>query len=132
MTLSRSVRFVVAGGTNTIVGLVLFPAVDTVLRPFAVPYLATLVLCHFMVVTQSYYLGRIFVFRSTRKPLWEYVLFSVFQWAYLIANMIALPALVAMTGRDPRIVQVGISFIAMIGSYLWQARVVFKTAAYEQ
>jgi putative flippase GtrA len=129
MTLNRSsVRFAAAGAVNTAIGLLLFPVMDTILRPFAVPYLATLVLCHIIAVTQSYYLGRVFVFRSNQKLLWEYVLFSAFQWAYLLANMIVLPTIVMMSGRDPRVVQVGISLVAMICSYVWQAQVVFRRA----
>jgi len=122
----RPIRFLAAGAVNTAVGAVLFPVLDTVLTPVGVPYLVTLVLCHFFSVTQSYFLNRIFVFRSNQKFLGPYVLFSAFQWSYLLANLIALPALVAVSGLDRRIVQVGITLAAAICSYLWQTYVVFS------
>ena len=122
----RSHRFVIAGIFNTGIGLVLFPLAQTFLGPLGIHYLITLVGCHFVSVTLSYVIGRYYVFRSEGPALRQYAFFSIFYWGYLLFNLMSLPAIVEFFGYDPRIVQFGISIVAMIFSYLWQKHIVFR------
>lgn len=124
----RSHRFVVAGLFNTAVGLTLFPVAQTFLGPLGVHYLITLVGCHLASVTLSYFIGRYYVFHSEGPALRQYAFFSVFYWGYLVFNLMILPVLVEFSEFDPRVIQFGISLVAMISSYLWQKHIVFRGA----
>ena len=119
-------RFLFAGGLNTASGLFLYPILQTLIGPFGVNYMVTLVVCNFAAILQAYALGRWFVFNSRQKPFLEFVFFSAFQWAYFALNLALLPAIVSLWKLDPRIAQFGISLVAMVFSYFWQSRVVFK------
>jgi len=119
-------RFLLAGAVNTGVGLFLFPIMQTLLEPFHIHYIGTLVACHLISVCFAYAMSRWYVFRSKQKPFWEFIFFSTFQWAYFAFNLAALPFLVHTLDADPRVAQFCISLVAMVCSYIWQSHVVFR------
>ncbi|OIQ92743.1 GtrA-like protein [mine drainage metagenome] len=126
LLLGQGARFLLASVANTLLGLGLFPVLQTVLQPYGVHYLITLAICHFVAVSQAYLLGRYFVFRSKGQHFWEYLLFSSYQWGYFAVNVVLLPLLIHVTGWDSRIVQFLITLVSAVLSFLWQRYVVFR------
>jgi len=119
-------RYAMIGGVNTVLGLSLFPILQTVLGPLGIHYLVTLCLAQLVCVSTSFYMLRRFVFHAPTASLAQFLVHSAFYWVYLLFNLALLPLIVTASHSDPRLVQFLISVIAMVLAYIWQTRIVFK------
>ncbi len=61
------VRFLAAGGANTVFGLLIFPVLLLVLGPIGFHYMVVLVICQALAVTFAYGTYKTYVFRNSRK-----------------------------------------------------------------
>jgi len=122
-----TVRYVLVGGTNTVIGISLFPILQTFLGPTGIPYLLTLCLSQVICVSLSFFMLRYWVFQVKSATFVQYLLHSSFYWVYFLVNLAALPLIVDKTKADPRLVQLFLSLIAMTLAFVWQKRFVFKS-----
>jgi putative flippase GtrA len=118
-------RYGLAGLFNTATGWLLFPAVYTIFPKW---YVATLILCNVVTVTQSYVLSAYFVFRGSRKNFHAYAMHSGLYWFALVVSIVVVPVAKELFGIDPRITFFLFCATMVPVGYLWQKFVVFKSA----
>lgn len=121
-------RYLLVGGMNTVVGLSLFPALQTLLGPLGIHYLITLCVSQLICVSLSFFMLRYWVFRVQNTSFVQYLLHSSFYWTYFLINLVTLPLVVDTTKGDPRVIQFFLSLIAMTLAFIWQKRFVFKNS----
>jgi len=125
--IKKKLRFLIAGGLNTLVGLGFFPLVYIALKPFEIHYLATLVLSQIFCITFSYLTNKALVFRTKGNYAKEYARFIVFHGGYLMVNLIALPVMVEFFKLGPIIAQALFAILVIITSYTWHSKVTFRS-----
>ena len=122
----RPLRFLVAGGINTALGLAFYP-----LLLWAVPWLRT----HYMValaVAQAvclcfaFTLHKLAVFRTRGNMLREFAHFASFYLFNYAVKWAALPLLVEGAEVPPAVAQTGFTLALIVGSYFWHSRVTFR------
>lgn len=126
---ARPLRFVLAGGVNTLFGLSIFPLIR-----WAVPYLHThyqiaLLVAQGISLCFAYTTYKLTVFRTraTRSAIArEMGAFSIFYLIAAVINWAVLPVLVEHLGLGPNIAQTGFSVLLMISSYVWHSRLTFR------
>ncbi|MBB6427280.1 GtrA family protein [Sphingopyxis sp. JAI128] len=126
--LNRPLRFLIAGGVNTVFGLAFYP-----LLLWSVPYLHT----HYMIalgIAQAvclcfaFAIYKLAVFRTRGNVLREFGVFSGFYLFNYAANWVALPVLVELAGVSPVYGQLAFTFVLIVTSWLWHSRVTFRSA----
>lgn len=125
----RPLRYVLAGGMNTLFGLSIFPLIR-----WAVPFLHThyqvaLLVAQVISLCFAYGSYKLTVFRTRGGNVArEMGAFSVFYIIAAAVNWVALPLLVERLGLGPNIAQTGFSVLLMISSYFWHSRLTFRPA----
>lgn len=119
------VRFVVAGGLNTLVGLAMFPVLYYALGWLALHYVIILLIAQAASTTFSFLTNKLLVFRTQGHYLNEYGKFMTFHIVHLGLNLIALPLLVEFGGLYPVVAQFLYSFVVIVTSYFWYSRITF-------
>lgn len=119
------VRFLLAGGLNTLVGLAIFPLLMWSLRPLHIHYMAVLLLGQVVSIVFAYATQKAFVFRTRGDHAGEFLRFSSFYLGYFAFNAAALPALVEIGHANPIIAQFCISLGVVVCSYFWHSRITF-------
>lgn len=126
------VRFLVAGGMNTVFGLVIFPVLLLLLEPRGVHYMVVFVICQVLAITFAYATHKFYVFRTYGNYLSEYVKFATYYVGYFIAILISLPFLVEVLHIHPIIAQFILSVAVIITSYFWHSRITFLPRELDQ
>lgn len=125
----RPLRYVLAGGMNTLFGLSIFPLIR-----WAVPFLHThyqvaLLVAQVISLCFAYGSYKLTVFRTRGgNVVREMGAFSVFYVIAAAVNWVALPVMVERLGLGPNIAQTGFSVLLMISSYFWHSRLTFRPA----
>lgn len=124
----RTLRFLVAGGVNTGLGLTFYP-----LLLWAVPFLRThymtaLAIAQVVCLCFAYLIYKFGVFRTRGNVVREFGTFSSFYLLNYAANWIALPLLVETGGVHPIIAQSVFTVAVIVGSYFWHTRLTFKNS----
>lgn len=124
----QTVRFLIVGGLNTLLGLGVFPLlylVFPILRPhyFQLMFMSWAICVSFSFVTMKY-----LVFRSFGDSWNQYARFVSFHFATLMLNIAALPLILANTGWNPVRAQLLFSATVVVLSYFWNSRVTFVPA----
>ncbi len=119
------IRFLFAGGLNTIVGLALFPLLMFVFDGRGVHYLVVLVISGLIGINFAFLTSKYFVFRTKGNLLKEYTKFVSFYLLYLIINLFALPVLVNFFDLSPIWAQFLFVMTTFIASWLWHSRITF-------
>lgn len=122
----KKIRFLIAGGLNTLVGLSIYPLLYLALTPFGVGYFKVLFLSQIPSVTFSFITNKYFVFKSKGNVKQEYLKFFSFYGFYFLLNLIALPILVELLRIEPIISQALFSVAIILTSYFWHNMVTFK------
>ncbi|MDR3489636.1 MAG: GtrA family protein [Bradyrhizobium sp.] len=120
------VRFVFAGGLNTVFGLIIFPSLYVILAPLAVHYEVVLMLSLVLSVVFSFATTKYFVFRTHGNALGEFVRFSTFHVINGTLNLLALPILVEVAFLHPVWAQLIFATVVMVSSYFWHSRISFR------
>lgn len=119
-------RFLVVGGVNTLVGIVMYPLLYELLVPMRAHYNWLLVLSQIICITNSYFTNKYWVFKIKTGGLWQYLKFTAYYNLIFLVNLGLLPLLVAMLQVSPAKIQVVINILLAIGSYFWHACLTFK------
>lgn len=122
----KKLRFLIAGGLNTLVGLSLYPILYFALKPFGVGYIQVLLLAQIICITFSFVSNKYFVFKTKGNIKKEYVKFFIFYGFYLLLNLASLPFLVEMLGMAPIIAQTLFSIAIIVSSYFWHNFITFR------
>ena len=122
----KKVRFLIAGGVNTMVGLSVYPILFILLKPFGFGYMEVLFLAQVICITFSFISNKYFVFKTKGNIKKEYVKFFVFYGFYLALNVIFLPVMVEMIKITPIVAQTLFSIAIIVTSYFWHNFITFK------
>lgn len=116
---AESVRFVLVGGINTLVGYGLFTLLQLTIGP-TIGYLGSLYLSYVMSTGLAFVLHRRFTFRvsGTGNVVVDFVRFVGVYGVSLLVNTIALPLLVEAVGMNPLVAQAIIVLVMTISTYL--------------
>lgn len=124
----RPLRFLIAGGINTALGLSFYPFLLWAVPFFRIHYLAALAISQTVCLCFAYATYKFGVFRTEGNVAREFGFFSGFYLFNYAANWALLPLLVEVGGVHPSIAQIGFNLAVIIGSYFWHSRVTFRTA----
>ena len=122
----KKLRFLVAGGLNTVVGLAAYPFFYWLAIPYKIHYLLILTVTQVFCVTFSYVTNKWLVFRTQGNYLREYLKFTVFHLTYFVINLMALPTMVEFGRINPVIAQSVFAVLVIISSYVWHSRITFR------
>lgn len=120
------VRFVLAGGVNTLFGLAIYPLLLWLVEPLHRRYMLGLVVAQALSLCVAFAVYKLTVFRTRSGALGEFARFLPFYLAVYAINWLALPLLVDAMRLDPVVAQFGFSIVAMIGGYAWHSRITFR------
>ena len=121
----KKVRYLMAGGLNTAVGLGMYPFLYIAIgKHFG--YMGILVISQIICVTFSFFVNKFFVFRTKGNISAEYLKFFTFHLAYLILNILGLPIMVELLDMNPIIAQTIFAMCIAITSYFWHNIITFK------
>lgn len=121
------VRFLLAGGLNTAIGLAVYPALYFLAGPLRFHYLTILVISQVVCVSFAFVTSKFLVFQTSGNYLRESGKFLTFHLAYFLVNLAALPALVEFAGMNPVWAQTLFAVLVIVTSYFWHSRITFST-----
>ncbi|WP_239453255.1 MULTISPECIES: GtrA family protein [Microbacterium] len=107
------------GGTNTVVGFLLFAAFESwIFRDVPYGYLISLVLSYAIAIVLAFFLYRRFVFRVSGNVVTDFVRFVSVYALSIGINFLALPALVEIGGVPPIIAQAVVLVCTTVVSFV--------------
>lgn len=118
-------RFLFAGGVNTLFGLAAFPALYYFFKDYHLHYLFILVLTQIISVFFSYMTSKFLVFKTKGNYLSEFLKFSTFYSLYFVLNLIILPLAVEVLDISPVTSQTTFAILIIISSYFWHSQITF-------
>jgi putative flippase GtrA len=121
----EKVRFVLAGGWNTVVGCVVFAVLHFLLAE-KIHYLVIAVLSHLISVFNAWFTHRTFVFKSSAEMLPEYLRFNLSMLLTLLFQVGALWLAVGILGLHPILSQTCIVVLAAALSYVIHSNFSFQ------
>lgn len=111
------VRFLVIGGVNTVVGYGLFVFVQRLIGDH-VSYFGSVLIAHLGASLLAFFLYRHWVFRVRGNLIVDFLRFQLVYVAPLLANLLALPFLVAVAGINVYVAQAMIVVVTSVVSYV--------------
>jgi phosphoglycerol transferase len=111
------VRFLVTGGINTVVGYLLFAAIQFLLGRY-VGYIGSVLLSHLLASTVAFILYRRVVFRVRGSVILDFFRFQTIYALPLLINILALPFLVEVLGWNVYIAQAVVMGVTVTLTYL--------------
>ena len=123
---SRPLRFLVAGGLNTVFGLAIYPLLLWSSDWLHHHYMVALVIAQALGLSFAFMTYKVGVFRARGDVARQFGVFSSFYLFNYVVNWAALPFLVEIVGIPPMIAQLIFAAILMVGSYFWHSRVTFR------
>lgn len=122
----QKLRFVLAGGLNTLVGLAAFPALYFLLQPQTLGYMVILTISQALCIGFSYLTNKFLVFRTSGDYVGESLRFAAFHLGYFILNLVVLRFCVESFGFSPVPSQLSFAVLVIITSYIWHSRITFS------
>jgi len=122
----KKIRFLIAGGVNTLVGFLVYPLLYLALSPIGFGYIQILLAAQIPCITFSFATNKYFVFRTKGNLKKEYLKFIVFYAVILLINLIFLPILVEIFGVSPIISQTLFVALTIVTSFFWHNFITFK------
>ena len=123
----RPLRFILAGGINTIFGLSVYPLLLWLIPYFRREYLVALLIAQGLSLCFAFLVYKFTVFRTRNGALGEFGRFVPFYLFNYAINFAMLPILVRGAGIPPVIAQLLFSVALMIGSYFWHSHITFSS-----
>lgn len=120
------IRFLLAGGVNTLFGLACFPILYIVFKDLNFHYLYILILSQLSCILFSYITNKFFVFQTSKNYINEFSKFASFYLIFSIVNIFYLPFMVEFIKMTPVISQLFFSVIIILSSYFWHKHISFK------
>lgn len=124
----RQLRFLIAGGLNTFVGLTFYPLLLWAVPLMRLHYLVALGVSQVTCLLFAYVTYKYGVFRTQGNVAREFGAFSGFYLFNYAANWAILPLLVETAGAHPSVVQTGFNLVVIATSWFWHSRVTFRAA----
>lgn len=109
-------RFLVTGATNTIIGYLLFVAVQFLIGK-QVTYIGSLLIAHLLASLVAFVLYRKFVFRASGNVIGQFLRFQTVYIVPLMVNVLLLPTLVVAFSLNVYLAQAVASVTIAAGSY---------------
>ena len=122
----RPLRFLVAGGINTLFGVGIYPILIWTFPTFHRHYLLALATAQITSLVFAYLVYKIGVFRTRANLIRELSTFASFYMINYAANWIALPLMVEVAHIPPVVSQLFFNVVLITGSYFWHSRLTFK------
>lgn len=122
----KPLRFLVAGGVNTLFGFAIYPLLLWSSAWLHRHYLVGLAIAQAISLAFAFTLYKLTVFRTEANvlnELWKFLSFYLVNYAL---NWVALPVIVEVVGLSPIVAQIGFTIALVIGSYFWHSRVTFR------
>jgi putative flippase GtrA len=123
----QKVRYLLAGGLNTAVGLGIYPALYFGLAWLQLHYLVVLGASQVFSIGFAYLTNKFLVFRTKGNYVSETLKFIAFHLAYFLLNLVVLRFLVEHLQIPPVWGQLGFAVLIIITSYLWHSKITFST-----
>jgi len=123
---NKKLRFLIAGGVNTLVGLSIYPILYLILEPIGIGYIKILLLAQVITITFSFITSKYFVFKTKGNSHKEYIKFFIFYGFYGALNLLCLPFFVEVLKITPIISQALFSIAIIVTSYFWHNFITFK------
>lgn len=123
----RPLRFLVAGGINTIFGVGIYPILIWTIPLFQHHYLVALATAQVTSLVFAYFVYKIGVFRTRANLIRELSTFTSFYLINYAANWVALPLMVEVAHIRPVVSQLFFNVVLITGSYFWHSRLTFKS-----
>lgn len=120
-------RFVLAGGLNTLFGLATFPILMWVFSSRAIHYLIILTIAQALSIGFAFLTNKFLVFRTRGNLAPEFLKFCTFHLGYFLANLAVLPLLVEVFAIPPIWAQFLFAGCVIVTSYFWHSRITFQT-----
>ncbi len=127
MSIPRHVRFLLAGGVNTALGLSLYPLLLWTVPWLHDHYLVALGIAQVVCLVFAFATYKVGVFRTKGFAAREFGAFSTYYMLNYAANWAALPALVEIGGIHPVIAQPLFVMVLVAGSWFWHSRITFRS-----
>lgn len=124
--MARPLRFLVAGGVNTAVGLAFYPLLLWAVPLLRTHYLIALLIAQGCCLCFAYATYKFGVFHTRGNVLREFATFSSYYLFNYAANWAALPVAVELVGIHPVLAQTGFTVLLVIGSWFWHNHVTFR------
>ena len=122
----RPLRFLIAGGLNTLVGLSFYPLLLWAVPILRVHYMIALGISQIVCLCFAYVTYKFGVFRTRGNVAREFSTFASFYLINYLANWIALPLMVEAGGVHPIIGQSVFTLTIIVGSYFWHSKLTFR------
>lgn len=123
----REIRFLLVGGTNTLIGLAAYAVLYT-LWGRQIHYLGALVLAYAVGISIGFWLQRRLVFRVTGSVLLDFARYTGVQAIMLSVNAVLLPLLVEKAGVPALPAQVVAQGVMVVVTYLCHSLFSFRRA----
>ena len=129
----RQIRFLMAGGINTLFGLAVYPLLLWSLPAFHRHYLVALLIAQGICTIIAFITYKLGVFRNGSDAVMREIgAFSSFYIANYAVNLAVLPVLVEWGRLSPIVAQLGFSAVVMVASYFWHSLITFRSAEQPQ
>ncbi len=126
----KRLRFIVAGGINTVIGLSFFPMLLIIYPWFYKNYMIALIISQIICTIIAFFIYKTLVFRTRGQSIFrEFYTFVSFYFVNYVMNIVALPALVKGLRISPIYAQPGFTVALIVGSYFWHSHITFKSGA---
>ena len=122
---SPEARYVIAGGYNTAVGILLYLFFFGVLGE-RFHYMLLLTANYILGTLNGYLAYKLFVFKTSSGHLAEYLRFNVVHLAGIAVNYAALPILVELAGLTPFLAQGLIIMMLIVTGFVFHKRFTFR------
>lgn len=122
-------RFLVAGGINTLVGNAIFPLIIWLSPWLHQRYMIALLIAQATSLVFAYGNYKLTVFQTRGNVVREFARFSAFYLPMFALNYLMLPFLVEVAKIDRIIAQLGFGAVVVVASYFWNRRFTFRKRA---
>jgi putative flippase GtrA len=121
------IRFILAGGINTLVGISIYPMLFFIAAPLKLHYITILIICQLLCVIIAFLTNKLMVFRTSGNYIREFVKFASFHLTYFAVNLVTLPILVELVCIKPVLAQTMLASFVIITSYFWHSQITFSS-----
>ena len=122
---STVIKYLLAGGYNTLFGFVLFSGLYLLLES-QVHYILIAIASQVIAITNSFLVYRFFVFKSTGNIIHEYFRIYVVYGISFVLGLLLLALLVELAGLHPILANLVVITTTVIVSYIGNSRFTFK------
>jgi len=121
----KKLRFLIVGGVNTLFGISVFSILYYLLHNLHIHYLIILFIAQLIAINFSYFSNKLLVFQTQGNFRNEYPKFFFYQILVFLLNLGPFAALVETTAMHPIIVQIVLTCLMVLISYIWYNRFTF-------